>query len=487
MEKITSRKKLLLYGCSGMGVNMMSLMVGSYLCSALLTGGFDANVEFWTFMNRDLVLAEPLFDMGLFGGIATVWSLIILASKILDGIIDIPLSSFTDRLKTRWGRRRPSLLIGFIPMVIVYVLFLFPPLNGENIILNTVWFGVLLCIFYTFYTLTMLTFYATFPEVTEKEADTVFLSNVKSVCDIVYFTLGYALIPVFIGAGINIRFVALIFLPLSLLMLIPLFMLKEKSTKGDNAQPAEGAEEKEKELPPLKLGQSIACAFKNKTFIYWMFTTAVMNFGLQLFLGGINEIFSFLNLNMTIVMAFAFAPVPFTLILYNKLIKKYGLGLAYKYILLMFSIGMFVFFMCGMFSGSLNDVSRTIVGVLGGILASFSIGAFFSVGYTVPSHLAQVEFDKKGVSVSSMYFAVQGLFEGIAAGLATGPMLIFLKQGDGTNSYIGYLPIVVIIACVIAFAMSFGFSKTVSQMGKLPLPLSAMEQQPVEQQTNDNQ
>ena len=40
MKKITSRKKLALYGCSGMGVNMMNLIVGSYLCSALITGGF---------------------------------------------------------------------------------------------------------------------------------------------------------------------------------------------------------------------------------------------------------------------------------------------------------------------------------------------------------------------------------------------------------------------------------------------------------------
>ena len=48
MKKITSRKKLALYGCSGMGVNMMNLIVGSYLCSALLTGGFAAeDIGLW--------------------------------------------------------------------------------------------------------------------------------------------------------------------------------------------------------------------------------------------------------------------------------------------------------------------------------------------------------------------------------------------------------------------------------------------------------
>ena len=53
MKKITSKKKLLLYGCSGMGVNMLTLMVGSYLCSALLVGGFDEHIESWTYISKD--------------------------------------------------------------------------------------------------------------------------------------------------------------------------------------------------------------------------------------------------------------------------------------------------------------------------------------------------------------------------------------------------------------------------------------------------
>ena len=56
MKKITSKKKLLLYGCSGMGVNMLTLMVGSYLCSALLVGGFDEHIE--SFMRIGLCLLQ---------------------------------------------------------------------------------------------------------------------------------------------------------------------------------------------------------------------------------------------------------------------------------------------------------------------------------------------------------------------------------------------------------------------------------------------
>ena len=57
MKKLTSKKQLILYGCSGMGVNMLTLIVGTYLTSALLVGGFEEHIESWTYLNKDLVVA----------------------------------------------------------------------------------------------------------------------------------------------------------------------------------------------------------------------------------------------------------------------------------------------------------------------------------------------------------------------------------------------------------------------------------------------
>ena len=47
-----------------------------------------------------------------------------LLARILDGIIDIPMAAFTDKLRSRFGRRRPSLVIGLIPLILSYLLFL---------------------------------------------------------------------------------------------------------------------------------------------------------------------------------------------------------------------------------------------------------------------------------------------------------------------------------------------------------------------------
>lgn len=49
MEKITKKGKLILYGCSGLGVNLLNIVMGSYLCSALLVGGFDKTLSIGPF------------------------------------------------------------------------------------------------------------------------------------------------------------------------------------------------------------------------------------------------------------------------------------------------------------------------------------------------------------------------------------------------------------------------------------------------------
>ena len=440
MKKLTKRWQIILYGCSGIGVNMLNIIVGSYLCSALLIGGFaQEDIGLWTYIDKDLVIAG-------------MWAVLAASMKILDGLIDIPLSSFTDNLKTRWGRRRPSILLGYVPMIIAYLLFLVPLDQGPTV-LNTIWFVALLGIFYGAYTLTMLTYYATFAEIVDNEKDRMTLANTKSICDVVYFSIGFALLPVFVNViGMNIRLVALCFLPLALTMFIPLFMIKEPSTKNGITD--------ELGQPRERVGfiKSFAFSIKNGKFMYWLCILATMNVGLQLFLTGINEFFSTTGINMTVVMASAFAPVPLTLMLYNYIIKKKGFRAAYMTIVAIYGFGMGMMFLCH----KVTDPWLTIIALCCGIIVSFSIGAFFAVTYTIPSQLAE-EANKKGVAcASSMYFAVQGLFEAISAAFAGSIILVFLKQ----NGLVQYMTLVISLFCVIAFVMAIFLPKSMAYMGK---------------------
>lgn len=435
MTIIRSKWKIILFGCSGLGVNMLNIIVGTYLCSGLLVGGFEDHVESWTYLNKDLV-------------VAALWGTLILVTKIIDGIIDVPLSSFSDHIKSRWGRRRPAIMMGFIPMILSYLLFLVP-LEGSATVLNTIWFAVILGIFYCTYTLTMINYYAAYAELLDNDKDRLLLSNTKSICDVVYFSLGFALLPLFVSLNINIRVIALLFLPMSLTMLIPMFLIKEKSTKE---------EKYENIAPPASLAKSLSVSLKNKPYIYWLCTHGMMNIGLQLFLSGINEYFSNTGLNMTFVMASSFAPIPLTIMLYNYFVKKRGIRFGVQYVLIMYSIGMTMMYFCRMLPA--NYMLPCAIGC--GIIVSFAIGAFFSVAYVIPTKLAADANKSTGVCVSTMFFAVEGLFEGVATGIASGILLVWMKQ----TGKISIMTLVVTAFCMVSFVMTFFLPKSIAMIGK---------------------
>jgi len=284
--------------------------------------------------------------------------------------------------------------------------------------------------------------------------DRTHLSNVKSVCDIVYFILGYVAVRAFLN-GTNIRTVALLVLPLVCTMLIPLFMIHEPSTldgKMDGASEAVG------------LIASLRYTLKNRTFLIWMGVYCLMTFGVQLFLGGINEYFSFVGMNMIFVMVAAFLPVPLTLMLYNHVIRRHGFVAAFRYVLLVYSVGMIV--MCG--AGFMAaGILKTVLSVLLGVVCSFAIGALFSVAYSVPAQLAADEEKETGISNSAMYFAVQGLFSGVATGIATGVVLTALKgREEAASGAIIYMTLIAGLGTLAAFAFTFCLPQSLKELGR---------------------
>lgn len=442
MKTITKTSHKILYASGAFGVNLLNLVMGSYLCAALIAGDFAlADVANHSYVGNDLV-------------IASIWGVFVLVAKIVDGIIDIPMASFTDNLKTKFGRRRPSLIIGLVPMVIAYLLFLVVP-QREATVLNTIYYGIVLCVFYSFYTLTMVTYYSTFSEIVDNQKDRQFISNVKAVVDIVYFILGFVAIKAMLGA-FNVRLVGLMILPLVLMMLIPIFLIKEKS----NLDQVDDTIKSER----VDLFKSIRLTFSNKNFISWMIVSMILTFSSQLFLGGISPYFSATGMNMIYVMMASFAPVPLTIKLFNKIQTRKGFGMAILYTLGIFAISMILMFGVGFVS---DPTLKLVLSIIAGLISSFAIGSIFSVNYSVPSELAAEEKETNGHDNSAMYFAVQGLFSGIATGLGTGPLLTLLRKIEIFNQYgIVYLTIICGVVALIGAIASLYLPKKVRNIGK---------------------
>ncbi len=463
MKKLT-KKMLPLYAFAGFGPSFLGLLIGSYLINALDTSGFDIGVENWTYANKILV-------------VTSVFSIMVFIAKLLDGITDVPFAAWTDSLKTKWGKRRPAIIIGFVPMVLAYVLFCFPPSSEEVSMLNTIYLGILLMVYFSAYTLTFVTYYGTYSEITASSDDRISLSNWKAFFDTIHYSIGYAVIPLIVGGGINIRIIGLAALPLMLTMLIAVFMIKEESTLPEDVAKAKEerviSSDSAPEEEDVGFMESVRLTSKNKGFMIWLGVMAAFFFGLQLFLAGQSVLASgamgFEGWQIAVLNTSAFAPVPLTLMIYRKVMKKRGFRFAFQTALFAFSIAMLSFAIAYVEWIPSNTV-RLMIGITGGTIGSYGIGAFFSAPYTIPSQMAAEELAATGKSHPSMYFAMQGLFNAVVAAFSTSLIWLNIRDLDrnGTEEFFGVhlMPYIVIGACIVSIILAFFLPPSFNQLGR---------------------
>lgn len=115
--------------------------------------------------------------------------------KIFDGIIDIPFAHITGTLTTKFGRRRPPILVSFIPMVLSYAMCWIPIGGAENTMLNTIWVMFWCFVFFAAYTMCLICFYGSLSTTCTDEPQRMRVSGYKSFFDTINYCIVYALVP----------------------------------------------------------------------------------------------------------------------------------------------------------------------------------------------------------------------------------------------------------------------------------------------------
>jgi GPH family glycoside/pentoside/hexuronide:cation symporter len=127
-------------------------------------------------------------------------------------INDPLLGYFSDRTHTKYGRRRPWIMVAFIPLAVIMI-FLFTPLlpiGITNQIGNFAYFLIIIIIFELFYTMYSLNVTSMFPEVFLTEKERTQGNNIRAVYTIigliVAFLLPGLIIPDFTDAAYFTQF-----------------------------------------------------------------------------------------------------------------------------------------------------------------------------------------------------------------------------------------------------------------------------------------
>ena len=370
------------------------------------------------------------------------------AARVLDGVIDLPIATWTDNMKSRWGRRRPLMVLGLIPTAVSFILLWYPPVTGKSLGANghwgnTVYVAVMSSLFFFFYTLIVVPYLASLSEIVKDENSRVRVASWQTFFNTAGYVLTYVVAPIMFDR-FGIRGTAWILLPSIVSFIGPLLVIKEEPT--NIAVKKSKTAKADADLP---LWESVQMTLGNRTFRIYMLALATFFFGLQFFLGGI----AFMALDMMglsqsqlgTMNAAAFAPVPLMLLLFNYLTKKKGAKWSFRLALLVFAAVMFGFPLAwDRFSFPLSPY---LIGIILGAIASFSIGVFFTIPYAFPAHIAAVEAKETGKDRAGMYFAVQGLINQFVGSLAGSVLALLLTWENG----VVLVGPVAAVACIFAF------------------------------------
>jgi GPH family glycoside/pentoside/hexuronide:cation symporter len=380
---------------------------------------------------------------------AVGWSAAMLAARILDGVVDIPIATWTDNMKSRWGRRRPLMILGFIPTALTFMLLWYPPISGRSLApdghwINALYAGAMSSLFFFFYTLIIVPYLAALSELAADENSRVRIASWQTLFNTSSFVLVFVVAPI-LFEQFGVRGTAWLLLPTMITFIGPLLVIKEGPTDGSQGSASEPAPKGE----DVPLWESVKMTLGNRVFRIYMLSVATFFFGLQFFLGGVAfmaaDMMGLSESQLGIMNAAVFAPVPFMLILFNLLTKRKGAKWAFRLALLVFAAVMFAYILGWQ---ELNlPVSPLSVGIGLGIVASFSAAVFFTIPYAFPAHIAAVEAEETGKDRAGMYFAVQGLINQFVGSLAGSVLALLLTWRYGVLA-IG--PIAG-ICCVLAF------------------------------------
>jgi glycoside/pentoside/hexuronide:cation symporter, GPH family len=292
---------------------------------------FFTAMGFWTL--------NYLTDTVMLGAAAA--GIAIMIGKLWDAVTDPMMGYISDRTRSRWGRRRPYLLFGAIPLFLtMWLFFTNPHLEGRQALL-TVWAAVALCLLNTAYTIVNIPYSSLTPEMTDDYNERSVLNGFRFCFAGVGTIIGVlALIPInsFANKSSGYSMIGgILGFIMAVTALITFFSIREPG--HEKAQrPTEG------------FFDTYAIVFRNKPYLIILFTYA-LNISALAFVQTIvayyykyifhDEGSTFLAMGALIIVAIAFIPVS---VLVSK---KIGKKRSYQICFLILSISCLVLFFLG--------------------------------------------------------------------------------------------------------------------------------------------
>ncbi|MCB9507157.1 MAG: MFS transporter [Myxococcales bacterium] len=216
---------------------------------------------------------------------AFAFATVMLLGRIIDGVTDPLVGYLSDRTRSRLGRRIPWILYGTLPLALTYAAIWFPPTATESVA-NAVFLGVVLALYWVFFTIVLGPYSALLPEIASTSDDRVRLSSAMALFTVAGILLGLAAGPLqsafpngmtiaglHIPTGLQVAGLASTFIFVVTMLATPLGVRELPHAPN-------------KEVPPGLIA-GVLSAFKNPAFLAFLGLAVFVQLGSQVFMVGL--------------------------------------------------------------------------------------------------------------------------------------------------------------------------------------------------------
>jgi glycoside/pentoside/hexuronide:cation symporter, GPH family len=92
-----------------------------------------------------------------------LYSVVVLATRVLNAVVVPPIGYLSDHTRSRWGRRLPFMAVSALPLLVFFVLLWTPPVQGTST-WNMAYLAVIFVLYNLTYSLLMIPYNALLPE-----------------------------------------------------------------------------------------------------------------------------------------------------------------------------------------------------------------------------------------------------------------------------------------------------------------------------------
>jgi len=127
-----------------------------------------------------IALIAPVTILGAFFAGGYLFGLLNALGRIVDGVVDPWVGNLSDHCRSRFGRRKPFLVVGAPLMGVFLVLFTLPPTSGPSLA-NIAYLAVIYPLFFVFFTIAITPYLAMIPEITRTPSDRLLVTTLQAV------------------------------------------------------------------------------------------------------------------------------------------------------------------------------------------------------------------------------------------------------------------------------------------------------------------